>query len=257
MSDMDWLIRFWLGLPARSEDRDSVLRVLPELQATDFELKNRNILWLFHSKLVSSKDLINELKSWVAEIDTPALNRSGQEKCPAENSNGESLVVRLMVAGGGPKVKPPKDSFIDLVKKVHSKSGKPREVILTDPYIYAGLGADGLNDGSANLVFYLEALGLNQDDAFTLTTTPSPKRGTKATRSNLQGMLRKKFKRIEFKDFSPKLEFHDRFYIVHHQSGATKAIFGPSLNGLSSNAIVLMGDIDEGQPLKKIKDWLG
>ncbi len=133
----------------------------------------------------------------------------------------------------------------------------PREVILTDPYIYSDVSEDGLEGGFSNLVAYLQALGISADDSFSLRMTPSPKRGTVTAKKNLHRYLKIKFKNIQFKDYSPQLKFHDRFYVVRHRSGKIKGVFGPSINGLTSDAIVLMGDIDELQPLKKLESWFG
>ncbi len=162
-----------------------------------------------------------------------------------------------MVAAGGPKAKPPRDTFLDLVRRTHPENDPPREVILTDPYIYSDVSEDGHEGGFSNLVAYLEALGISADDTFILRTTPSPKRGTVTAKRNLHRHLKAQFKNIQLKDYAPQLKFHDRFYVVRHRSGKIKGVFGPSINGLTSDAIVLMGDIDELQPLKKLEAWFG
>ncbi|WP_332706215.1 hypothetical protein [Plesiomonas shigelloides] len=162
-----------------------------------------------------------------------------------------------MVAAGGPDAKPPKQSFFDLVRRTHPQSDPPKEVILTDPYIYSDVSEDGKEGGFSNLIAYLETLGLSSDDSFILRMTPSPKRGTLTARKNLHRYLKTKFNNIQFKDYSPQLKFHDRFYVVRHHSGVIKGVFGPSINGLTSDAIVLMGDIDELQPQKKLESWFG
>lgn len=160
-----------------------------------------------------------------------------------------------MMAAGGPNAKPPRDSFLNLVKRTHPENDPPQEVILTDPYIYSDISEDGQEGGFSNLVAYLEVLGISDDDTFTLLMTPSPKRGTVTARKNLHRYLKKKFKNIKLKNYSPQLKFHDRFYVVRHRSGKIKGVFGPSINGLTSDAIVLMGDINELQPLKKLESW--
>ncbi len=128
---------------------------------------------------------------------------------------------------------------------------------MTDPYIYSDVSEDGHEGGFSTLVAYLDALGISADDSFILRMTPSPKRGTVTAKKNLHRYLKTKFKNIQFKDYSPQLKFHDRFYVVRHRSGKIKGVFGPSINGLTSDAIVLMGDIDELQPLKKLEGWFG
>lgn len=266
---MDWFIRFSLGLPARVEDAVALRKALPELERRDFHLVHRRPFWFFHPDFNTSKELFDALQSWISKVETPEVffpheyNNCPSNNCPlrsnfpgAKRDEGQSI-VRLMVAAGGPNAKPPKDSFLDLVKRTHPKKDPPREVILTDPYIYSDVSEDGHEGGFSNLVAYLEALGLSADEHFTLRTTPSPKRGTKTAKKNLHRHLKTKFKNIKFKDYSPQLKFHDRFYVVLHRSGDIKGVFGPSINGLTSDAIVLMGDIDELQPLKKLENWFG
>lgn len=46
---------------------------------------------------------------------------------------------------------------------------------------------------------------------------------------------------------------HDRLYLVRDQQGILTGVFGPSLNGLSSDSIVLMGEIDEKAGLAALR----
>lgn len=266
---MDWFIRFTLGLPARVEDAVALRKALPELESRDFRLQHRRYFWPFHPEFDTNEELLEALRRWVYEVETPDdFWPSEYRNCPSNNcplrsnqakaNRDEGLsILRLMVAAGGPKAKPPRDIFLDLVKRTHPENDLPREVILTDPYIYSDVSEDGHEGGFSNLVAYLEALGISADDSFTLRMTPSPKRGTVTAKKNLHRYLKTKFKNIQLKDYSPQLNFHDRFYVVRHRSGKIKGVFGPSINGLTSDAIVLMGDIDELQPLKKLESWFG
>ena len=266
---MDWFIRFTLGLKARPEDAKALLETLPELRNREFCFEHRHYFLVFDPSFRTTAELIEALRKWASEVD-PEEDESSTDyrNCPSNNcplrSNKERrkpaeepFIARLMVAAGGPKAKPPKQSFLDLVRRTHSQNDIPREVILTDPYIYSDVSEDGNGGGFSNLVAYLEALGLSSSDSFTLRLTPSPKRGAKTAKMNLHRHLKAKFKHIQFNDYSPQLKFHDRFYVVRHRSGAIKGVFGPSLNGLTSDSIVLMGDIDELQPLKKLDTWFG
>jgi hypothetical protein len=266
---MDWFIRFTLGLPARLDDAVALRKALPELESRDFRLERRHYFWLFDPDFDTNEKLLEALRSWVAEVE-PADDfwPSDYRNCPSNNcpirSNQARVnrddglsIARFMVAAGGPKAKLPRDTFLDLVKRTHPKNDPPREVILTDPYIYSDVSEDGHEGGFSNLVAYLEALGISADDSFTLRMTPSPKRGTATAKKNLRRYLTTKFKSIQFKDYSSQLKFHDRFYVVRHHSGKIKGVFGPSINGLTSDAIVLMGDIDDLQPLKKLEGWFG
>lgn len=269
---MNWLIRFQLGLPARAEDVAELRATIPEILSGDWEPNKRHIQ--VHALLLDiwpHDGFSRKVRRWASEVceeqaepDNKSSLHCRSETCPLRKSGtetnasaSESQVLNLIVAAGGPDAKPPRDSFFDLVRKVHRGLEQPREVILTDPYIYSDVSEDGLTGGFSNLVQYLEVLGLKNEDSFCLVTTPSPKRGGKTAQSNLRRLLKKTFKDISFRDFSPELAFHDRFYLARHRSGALKGVFGPSLNGLSSKSIVLMGDIDELQPLKKLNSWLG
>lgn len=266
---MDWFIRFTLGLSARPEDAKAVWEALPELRSGELQFEQRRYFWIFDPDFSTSEELLAALKQWALAVDSfDTYPNQDQRNCPSyscplrDKHNGEAkddepFIARLMVAAGGPGAKSPRQSFFDLVRRTHAQSDLPREVIITDPYIYSDVSEDGIEGGFSNLVLYLETLGLSSEDSFTLRMTPSPKRGTVTARKNLQRHLKKKFKNIQFNDYSPQLKFHDRFYVVRHKSGAIKGVFGPSINGLTSDSIVLMGDIDEIQPQKKLHTWFG
>jgi len=269
---MNWLIRFSLGLPARPADAKEVRELLPELQNRSWRPARRHLLIWLTDEIYSSDEFVEALRRWIDAIEDSQERPSNPERCPVQDcplrlhrprttsatgDEDNELFLRYQVAAGGPNSKPPRDSFFDLVRKVHPEADRPREVILTDPYIYTDVSEDGLEGGFNNLVGYLNTLGIEKSDDFTLTTTPSPKRGGKTSKHNLQRLLKKRFSNLKFKDFSPKLAFHDRLYIVRHKSGTLRGLFGPSLNGLSSQAIVLMGELTDPQPMQRIKSWLG
>lgn len=266
---MDWFIRFTLGLPARVEDVLALRQVLPELDNEEIKLELCHYFWFFHSDFNTNDKLLDALRKWAAMIESsekieeknslscPLVtcpNRSSQSKI---SKGDEPLVLELLVAAGGPAAKSPKESFLDLVRNTHSQNDIPCEIIITDPYIYSDVSEDDIEGGFNNLISYLEALGLSSNDYFVLRMTPSPKRGTVTAKKNLHRLLENKFKNIKIENYSPKLKFHDRFYVVRHKSGKIKGVFGPSMNGLSSDAIVLMGDITGIQPLKKLEKWFG
>lgn len=50
---------------------------------------------------------------------------------------------------------------------------------------------------------------------------------------------------MNFRTYHRDNKFHDRFYLVRDKNGQMLGVFGPSLNGLSSDSIVIMGDINE------------
>lgn len=264
---MDWFIRFTLGLPARPEDATALRRVLPELKNQDLQLEHRRYFWVFEPDFHTNQELLEALRRWISEVEpTDEVGRQDYRECPSDNCPLRSnqsraakdrgpLFAEFIVAAGGPNAKPPKQSFLDLVRRTHPENDPPRVVILTDPYIYSDVSEDGREGGFSNLVEYLKTLGLSSDDSFTLRLTPSPKRGTATAKKNLHRHLKTKFNNIKLEGYSSQLKFHDRFYVVIHRSGTIKGLFGPSINGLTSDAIVLMGDIDGQQSLKKLKNW--
>ena len=147
-----------------------------------------------------------------------------------------------LILGGGPK--PPLKRFLDLVRRVHKKNNSGiKEIITTDPYILADAGEAGTNGGYENLCLYLEAIGLQPFDNFTLTITPSPKRS-----ENRLSIFKRKvlsiYPNATVSNFKPQLVFHDRIYLVRDQKSQLKGVFGPSLNGLKANDFVLMGEIE-------------
>lgn len=261
-------IRFLLGLPARQEDIKELNEALPELfhqETFSPHRKRRHIPWWFLD--LSDEDLVAELKRWIkeAQIESPkpvSSVRCPKLDCPLRNSQSlsstddEGPILAYLYAGGGPDTKPPKDMFLDLVRKSRKGMSLIKEVILTDPYIYSDMSEDGVEGGFDNLVAYLGALGLDADSSFTLNKTPSPKNASEESKKLLDQKLRKHYPNVTLRNYSPKCSFHDRLYIVRDNKGELRGVFGPSLNGLNSNAIVLMGDIEGMQLTKKLSQWL-
>lgn len=268
---MRFFIRFLLGLPARKVDIEEMREALPEAFEEDHQLQpkwNRKFWWLLG---VTNENFGDELKFWAksSEIDSEAGDTNPKKSCPrqdcplkedqkfhGDNENLDVVLVSFLTAGGGPQAKPPLNMFLNLVKKTHVAMGVVKEVILTDPYIYSDLSEDGVEGGVKNLMAYLDALNLNSKSSFTLKTNPSPKRATKMAKEALHKKIIKSYPNASLGNYSPECNFHDRFYIVRDDRGHLGGVFGPSLNGLSSNAIVLMGDLNGEQVFKKLSAWL-
>jgi hypothetical protein len=51
----------------------------------------------------------------------------------------------------------------------------------------------------------------------------------------------------------PQLEFHDRLYLVKDNNGNMSGVFGPSLNGMKSPDIVVIGRLDPEKDIKPLK----
>jgi hypothetical protein len=219
----------------------------------------------------TNEDFENELREWAKSLEFDAERRAPnptrlcpRQDCPLKEEpelhdgeeNHDTALLSFLSAGGGPKAKPPIGMFLDLVRKTHATSGLTKEVFLTDPYIYSDLSEDGLEGGFGSLMAYLKVLKLDSESSFTIKTNPSPKRATKKAKEALHRKIHRSYPNASVGNYSPKCNFHDRFYIVRDDKGQLGGVFGPSLNGLSSNAIVLMGDLSGQQVLKKLSEWL-
>lgn len=128
-----------------------------------------------------------------------------------------------------------------------------REVILTDPYIYADEGEGGATGGYGSLVQYLKALNLTQDSEFILRLNPAPKRATTAAKTLLARTVKTAFPRVRLDTFSTGSRFHDRFYLVRDRDGSIAGLFGPSLNGLGTDSVVLMGALEHKRTLERLE----
>lgn len=266
---MNWFVRFLLGYPARPTDIAALRRAFPELLDDGMHFDERRFVWFLCPGIDTQRGLADALRRWIGK--EAVLNKNGgpsRQGCPfsgcplpgsavRSNQGSAQNSIEFLVASDGAVGKPPLGRFLDLVQRTHAKCGSVKEVILTDPYIYSDIGESGTGGGFSNLIAYLEALGLSKDDRFTLKLTPSPKKCGVDAKNSLHKNLSMKFTKIKIEHFASTLAFHDRFYVVRHGSGEIKGIFGPSLNALTSNDIVIMGDIDEIQPLKKLKEWFG
>ncbi len=251
---MTWWLRFCLGLPARREDLEEIRRSLPELLDASIEL-DQHLLFPWWPSPVVRKLAVEDLRRWARAGDLPGEPvAASPENCPAEEcplrkgprsaqARGEIALLSLMVAGGAHK--PPKDEFLDLVRRVHSNQ-LIQEVILTDRYIYSDLSERGQTGGYAALIDYLGALRLTRNSPFDLKLNPSPRKATPTARQVLERKVKADFPCARLGTFPTGHQFHDRFYLTRDQSGKLAGIFGPSLNGLGAKAIVLMGELESG-----------
>lgn len=263
---MNFLVRYFFGLPARQVDIDEIRLIIPEILDENTRLSD-----LRHNRLfleADCSDIERKIREWASRIKPenkePKINSSSHlcpsQNCPLRNwqnaqGNDENIydgLIFKLIVGGGPK--PPLEMFLDLVRKVHANKGQVKEVILTDPYLYLEVGADGKTGGFDNLIAYLEALGLASSASFTLKTNPAAKGSTDKKR-NFKRSLCKKYSNVKIDEYSPKFKFHDRFCLVKYDDEPLAGVFGPSFNGLSADSIVLMGDIDDQRVFKTLERY--
>ena len=111
--------------------------------------------------------------------------------------------------------------------------------------------------GVDNLIKYLEILVKDKHASFDLLVTPSPKK-TKSDVpvAELEQRLNSSFPNLKFERYKTNFKIHDRFYIGSYSGGSIVGVFGPSLNGLSSSDVVLVGEIEsQVGSLDKLKKW--
>ena len=125
------------------------------------------------------------------------------------------------------------------------------EVILTDPYIYLDLSEQRQPGGYGALIDYLRALRLTRDSPFELNLNPSPRKATTNARKLLERKVKNAFPSVRLGTFPARHRFHDRFYLTRDESGRLAGIFGPSLNGLGTKTLVLMGEL-ENEALQRL-----
>lgn len=267
---MEWWLRFCLGLPCREEDVEAIYRNFPEIQNPDFRLQP-NYVWPFLPYFDDVDELPNRIREWTSSIDenrhpsSNAVISCPEPNCPIKKGNLQSetsssakvisdepdILLFLTLVGFQ---KSPKDAFLDLVRKHHASVKIVKDVIITDPYYLSDVSEDGEVSGYNNMISYLEALSLNKTSIFKLLTNPNPKRYSDQSKQIFQNTVKKYFPKISFDTYNSQYKFHDRLYLVRDNRSEITGVFGPSMNGLSSNSIVLMGDINQNAllSLKKL-----
>ncbi len=254
---MIWLYRFIWGLPARETDKQEILANFPELLENPDRLNDD--IFLEYFVLQRHFKTSEEFKKWIAELRSEKTQGNCLlSDCPVKRASGiqsledEQSILQLMRVGG--YTKKPKQSFFDLVKTIHGQA-EIKKVILTDPYILIDTSEDGETGGLENLIEYLQTLGLTRTNSFILEISPSPKMYSETRYEIFEKYLKTEFPNISINRYKPKFIFHDRFYLVEDSSGNLKGVFGPSLNGLSSKAIVLYGELEVKGAMDKIGKW--
>jgi hypothetical protein len=250
---MTWWLRFCLGLPARRQDVEELRQSLPELFDVQFHL-DEHLLFPWWPSPVIRELKVEDLRRWAQAENVPSEPAVvSPEDCPAEEcplrkgprskqARPELAISLFMVAGGVHK--PPKDEFLNLVRKVH-RDQEVRQVIITDPYIYLDLRQGGQLGDLTALIDYLRELKLNRESDFDLKLNPSPKDASPDKRKLLKRKVKAFFPKVRLGTFPATHKFHDRFYLTRDRKGTLAGIFGPSLNGLGAKSIVLMGELEK------------
>ena len=261
---MQWFTRLVLGLPPRAQDIRELRELAPEL-FFDREVRGatRRSRVHFHPAFWDSHEFREAVRAWVQEFDEQAPESQEGEPCdhpfcPRKQrslSANESphAVMEMMVVAGGTEFNPPAKSFFDLINATKKKYSIVRRVIMTDPFIYADIGQSGSRGGFTNLVKLLGHLNIEQTTSFELQLTP---RVGQEKRDELQNMIKKEFPDCTLTSHKSTSTFHDRFIFVEYHDGERRAWYGPSLNGLNSDSIVIFGDVTEASALKQLSQRL-
>lgn len=153
-----------------------------------------------------------------------------------------------MTVAGGWSAKA--NAFLDAAKKIHGGKGPIKDLLVTDPFIYADKGEDDTIGGIKNFLDYLDALEILSPGQLTVFQPPYAKGrkhdGGKIWRRSVEQHGATRGYHIEFAYFrtKPGIRFHDRFYLARHRSGRISGLFGPSMNGLSDKSFVLIGELE-------------
>ncbi|MGY4227838.1 hypothetical protein ACVMIH_005199 [Bradyrhizobium sp. USDA 4503] len=260
----DWFWRLRMGLPPRPEDREAIRRIAPELFNGEHWFREPPQQEFWHAE-----DFRSDIRSWLATDDprplvTVRAGTCAQPDCPlqlgrphpgsAGSSSSEAaamsgeIVLELMTVAGGWSAK--SNAFLDAARKVHSGKGPAKDLLITDPFIYADKGEEGTVGGINNFLTYLDLLEIPTSGTLTIFQPPFAK-GKKAEsgwiwRRSVKQHGENRGYKIKFTYFRTKTgtRFHDRFYLVRHRSGEISGLFGPSMNGLNDRSFVLIGELE-------------
>lgn len=259
-----------MGLPCRPEDRKEMEDVLPELFQLDKKKKLKpTLVFPFFFDEFDPR----ELSAWARPCEEGAQaeeERIGSnEVCPVcskpvnSSNTVESDYLNLEISGGLNR-KSSVPAFMQLVTKNRKAKIKSpiKDVYFTDRFLLADSGEAGTGGGYDNIIKYLESLAIEKDTEFTVHTPNWPtksliqkERGDclSSAQQILKNLIEQSYPNVQFSRLPQKPVFHDRLYLTRGSDSQINGVFGPSLNGLGSQDIALMGEIED----KNLLDTLG
>jgi hypothetical protein len=274
---LDWYWRMQMGLPPRSEDREALRRIAPELHSRDRDFgqeptDDRHLDW--------RRRFREEVREWLGPSDDRprVIVREGtcpQHDCPLRlsgksgrvidgRSQGDdphdngTLVLELMTVAGGWSAKA--KAFYDMARKVHGGMGPIKDLLVTDPYIYVDKSEENTVGGIDNFLRYLDCLNISRS-GLTIFQPPDA-RGRRASSGAVwrraveqHGKQQGFGVRFGFFRTLTGTRFHDRFYLARHRDGSVSGMFGPSMNGLNDKSFVLVGELEE-MTLRRLRSCL-
>ncbi|HFI5594346.1 TPA: hypothetical protein ACGQSU_002954 [Raoultella planticola] len=255
---MEWFTRMILNLPPRAKDVKELRDSAPEL-FTDEEIKE-NISYhqrYIHPLYWDIYELREAVRVWLQDFEgqTPEGDYCDHPCCiirkmARDNADG---YMHMMTVAGGRDRNPPAKSFFDLINATKIKNATVLRVILTDPYIYFDIGQNGDGGGFNNLLKLLEHLNINSSTEFRLELTPQ---SDSETKDRFEREIQQKFPQCTVSNHNNSSSFHDRFIFVQYSNNQCKAWYGPSLNGLNSNSIIIFGDLTDSNAVRQLSQRL-
>ena len=254
---MEWYTRMILNLPPRAKDVKELRESAPEL-FTDEEIKEttRYLRRYIHPLYWDTYELREEVRVWLQDFeekmpegdycDHPCCIR----KTAGDNADG---YMHMMTVAGGRDRNPPAKSFFDLINATKIKNATVLRVILTDPYIYFDTGQNGDGGGFNNLLKLLEHLNIDSSTEFRLELTPQ---NDSEKKDRFETKIQQEFPSCTVFNHNNASTFHDRFIFVQYNNSQCKAWYGPSLNGLNSNSIIIFGDLTDSNAVQQLSQRL-
>lgn len=263
-----------MGLPARPEDRKVIKSFAPELFFHEPDHENeypRSAVW-------NARQFRDEVRIWISEERRHPFVIVRDDLCPnpdcplklsknshsssgsqASAQNSDHIVVELMTVAGGWKGK--KKTFLDTARRVHGGHGPAKDLLVTDPFIFADKSEDDTAGGVGSFLSYLDVLDIPDGSTLTIFQPPFAK-GNKKEQGPLWRRCVKRYSqtrgykvRFDYFKSGTGSRFHDRFYLVRHNSGNVTGLFGPSMNGLNDKSFALIGEL-EPQSLKRVCQFI-
>jgi hypothetical protein len=288
---MEWLLRFFLGLPPDDDGRTKAYVLADELERSGDE--NRRwflpLVMLIHGDsgptgAISPKGLAKSLRDWAGReaVAPPNENKSrlpverlgagpcpfgtacplSSESSPPANAASESTPPRgnddpdllEILQVGGSAVRKGTNAFLEVVKRTkHCHGEQISAVVITDRFFHDSGGEDGNGEGYAVLLRLLDTIGVLKSE-HPVTLYISPNRSDETFQAFSQRIVGER-KGLTVKRHA-SVKVHDRFYILESKTEIKgkrfSGVFGPSLNGLDG-ALHVVGSLDETALTKIVK----
>lgn len=256
---MEWFVRMMLNLPPRDKDIKELKEIAPELFSGEKKFINKNYKIPIYPFYIDDYELREIIKIWLQNSEKDITDISRNKLCDypyclkkKDNPDTDDCMQMMTIAGGKEQNLPAK-SFFHLIDTTKIKGVEIKSVILTDPYIYTDIGQSGNSGGFTQLLKLLEHLNINCNDSFELQLTPQ---NDLNKRNNFASQIKKTYPNCIVLEHKKNSIFHDRFIFVQYIGEKKKAWYGPSLNGLNSNSIIIFGDITDNIALEKLSRML-